>query len=247
MKRELCALKTSAGEVSYWLGRSPRRRTMEIRIKDSLEVNVSAPTHVSDKEIKAFVALKVSWILTRLKEQRQSQHVLKKRKYENGEEFLFLGRRFPLKTVATDKKQAGIDFDGRRWTVHIPQARVEQRPEVVVKKKLVEWYRLQAQEVLGGRIFHYARHMGLEPKKIVVRTQKRIWGSCHHGRQTINLNWLLILAPLDVIDYVVVHELCHFIYADHSRRFWKKVGQVMPDFRERQNWLRRHTFDMALP
>jgi predicted metal-dependent hydrolase len=89
--------------------------------------------------------------------------------------------------------------------------------------------------------------MGTEPLKIAVKTQKRIWGSCHPRTKTINLNWMLVLAPLEVIDYVVVHELSHLDVPNHSRRFWKRVSGVMPDYRRQVQWLKEHAAEMVMP
>ncbi|MCK5215931.1 MAG: M48 family metallopeptidase, partial [Candidatus Omnitrophica bacterium] len=93
----------------------------------------------------------------------------------------------------------------------------------------------------------YARLMGSWPRKIAVRTQKRIWGSCSKSQQRINLNWCLIMASLPVIDYVVVHELCHLGVANHSGRFWKKSEKIFPDHKIRKKWLRSRAGDMVMP
>jgi hypothetical protein len=89
--------------------------------------------------------------------------------------------------------------------------------------------------------------MGVEPKKIAVRTQKRLWGCCDYHTQTIHLNWQIILSPIRVIDYVVVHELCHLTVPNHSKRFWKKVEKIIPDFKRHKQWLAVNHIDMVLP
>ena len=129
--------------------------------------------------------------------------------------------------------------------ITVPRGLSESQRQEKIKEKIVKWYRAQAEEILGVRIFHYSRILGVEPKKIAIRTQKRLWGNCDYNTKTIHLNWQIILSPLKVIDYVIVHELCHLIVPDHSRRFWKKVADVMPDFKEYKKWLRVNAHEMA--
>ena len=117
----------------------------------------------------------------------------------------------------------------------------------MIKEKLIKWYRAQAEEIFGGRVFYFSRIMGLEPQKIAVKTQKRIWGSCGYHDKAISLNWQLVFAPMDVIDYVVVHELAHLDTPNHSRKFWKSVANILPDYKMRQNWLKNNRLSMKLP
>lgn len=241
------SLLTNAGLIDYSLTRSSRRRTMEISITDGLEVKVAVPRFVPQKEIQSFIKEKAEWIIRRLDEAYHVKKTIEQKQYSHGHEFLFLGKRYPLSVGPGDGRAAAIDFDGQCWNILLP---VDLDPEdhgPAIKKALTGWYRAQAEEVMGGRIFHYARLMGLEPKKVAVRSQKRIWGSCHHSSGAINLNWQLIMTPLEVIDYVVVHELAHLEVPDHSRRFWKRVEKTLPDYKTRQKWLKERALDMVLP
>ncbi|MDP2652653.1 MAG: SprT family zinc-dependent metalloprotease [Candidatus Omnitrophota bacterium] len=239
-------LTTSCGLLHYEMVRS-RRRSLQISIRDSLTVRVCAPRLLPQKEIERFLRQKAAWVFRKLGEVQERRDILAAKKYEDGSEFLFLGRPYRLAVSWNGLKTARIAFDESGWTAFLPDGTAPEKISRQIKDALVKWYRAQALEVLGGRIFHYARIMGLEPLKITVRTQKRLWGSCHHRAKSINLNWLLILAPMDVIDYVVVHELCHLKVPNHSRRFWSCVGRVLPDFRERRQWLKTNATDMVLP
>ena len=240
-------LLTKSGEIPYFLTRSPRRRTIEITVAGSADVSVKAPRYAAEKEIRDFIHEKSEWIIKKIHEIRLQQEALNKRGYENGHQFLFLGKQYPVAISEGRRKSARVSFDGRQWIVEVPKNIAGRQRQSLVKEKLIQWYRQQAEELLGSRLFHYARLMGSGPRKIAVRTQKRIWGSCSKSQQRINLNWCLIMAPLPVIDYVVVHELCHLEVANHSRRFWKKVEKIFPDYKIRQKWLRSRAGDMALP
>jgi predicted metal-dependent hydrolase len=106
-------------------------------------------------------------------------------------------------------------------------------------------YRKSAADYFTLRVQHYESIMGVQHKKIVIRDQKTRWGSCS-TTGTLSFNWRLMLAPSEVIDYVVVHELCHFRHMDHSKDFWACVESVMPDYRTHKQWLRDHGRELQL-
>ena len=96
--------------------------------------------------------------------------------------------------------------------------------------------RERAKSVLAQRTAYFARQIGGTYGRITVRDQKTRWGSCSQTGN-LNFNFRLILAPLEVLDYVVVHELCHRRQMNHSTQFWQEVAQVLPDYRKRKAWL----------
>ena len=98
-------------------------------------------------------------------------------------------------------------------------------------------YIRKAKETITKRVSYFARLMGVSYRNITIREQKTRWGSCAANGK-LNFNWLLILAPPEVLDYVVVHELCHRREMNHSQAFWKEVEKILPDYRERQKWLK---------
>lgn len=100
-------------------------------------------------------------------------------------------------------------------------------------------YRAQASEVFARKAAYYAARMGVTYNKITIRDQKTRWGSCS-GKGNLNFNWRLVLAPVPVLDYVVVHELAHRREMNHSSRFWDIVGEIMPDYQIHRRWLRDH-------
>ena len=114
--------------------------------------------------------------------------------------------------------------------------RQEKREMPEAEKK---YYRNLAREVLGARTGYYARKMGVTYGRISIREQKTRWGSCS-SEKNLNFNWKLILAPPEVLDYVVVHELCHLKEMNHSKAFWEEVGKVMPEYETHKLWLKEN-------
>ena len=209
---------------------------------------MAVPYHCPEKEIYDFITQKVRWIFSKINEARQRQDIIQSKRFVDGREFLFLGQNFRLSVnEKEDIRQARIDFNGECWRVEIPFQTTNEAKERIVRAKMTQWYRQQAAQILEERTAHYSRLMELAPQKVAIRSFKRIWGNCDYHKKIIQFNWQLILSPLQVVDYVVVHELCHLVHPNHSRRFWKTVEGHMPDFRDHRRWLRSHSITMVLP
>ena len=208
-------------------------------------MNVSVPYALPQIEVDRFLRQKARWIFQKITEIKVNRVSVRKRTFDDGGEFLFLGKSHQLRVHVKDVKKAAIGFDDTGWTISVPAGLSVTARQRAVKSKLIQWYRRQAEEILGSRVFHYSRIMNIEPKKIAVRSFKRVWGNCDYRAQKIQLNWQIVLSPIQVIDYVVVHELCHLFHPNHSKRFWKKVEGFMPDFKEHKKWLNAHMVDMV--
>ena len=122
-----------------------------------------------------------------------------------------------------------------------PQSEYTDAQRTLLEKR----YRRAASEYFPKRVQYYEQLMGVHHTRIAIRDQKTRWGSCS-SNGTLSFNWRLMLAPPHILDYVVVHELCHLIHMDHSAAFWKTVESVMPDYRECRQWLRVHGQELML-
>jgi predicted metal-dependent hydrolase len=137
-----------------------------------------------------------------------------------------------------DAEIAEIIESHREW---LAIERAKQRPRLQLDPRHVSEVeaRRAARELVAMLIDEEAPEIGVEPARVQIRDQRSRWGSCS-TRGTLSFNWRLVLAPFDVLDYVVVHELCHLREPNHSRRFWKLVEQRRPDWREQRDWLHEH-------
>lgn len=106
-------------------------------------------------------------------------------------------------------------------------------------KEEIEDYKKRLRPVLEERISYFAGRMKVDYNRITIRAQKTRWGSCS-AKGNLNFNWKLMLAPGEILDYVVVHELAHRIEMNHSPRFWQQVAQILPDYKARRNWLKEN-------
>ncbi len=134
-------------------------------------------------------------------------------------------------------------YEKQDWIEHTMQKLAEERFRMESIPKFTESemrkYILQAKEVIPQRVEYYARQMGVSYARISIRSQRTRWGSCS-GKGNLNFNCLLVLTPPEVLDYVVVHELCHLREMNHSVRFWQQVESVLPDYKVRRKWLKMH-------
>ena len=241
------SLETPFGFIPFILRRSSKRRTIQIRINEEAQVLVAAPLRLEQNKIEGFIKQKADWIIEKRGKFEEHHRRLQKRKFEHSHEFLFLGKPYRLLIEEDYVKRVHLKFDGDAWQVIVPTLSSIDERQALIKAKLIQWYRREAEEFLASRVFHYARLMGVEPKTIAVRTQKRVWGNCHYHTKTIHFNWQIIFSPKEVIDYVVVHELAHLIVPNHSANFWKNVEKILPDFKQHKEWLKKNSFDMTLP
>lgn len=201
------------------------RKTISLIVTDEARLVVRAPRHVSDGYISDLVMKKQDWINSKIDEMKRRKS-LPVKKFVQGETFLFLGRSYPL--FFGDK--LGIN-------VEITDKLVVSCGKEQVRDVLIHWYGEQAREKIGERCTWYSGITGLKPLSVKISNARKRWGSCS-SRGSLNFAWRLVMAPLSVIDYVVIHELSHLEELNHSKKFWKRVEETMPDYRIHQQWLK---------
>ncbi len=201
-----------------------RRRTVALIVNPDATLTVRAPLRTPLWFIDRFVGEHSDWIARKITDMRRQARA-GARRFESGERFLFLGRNFELSFAA--------DADGVVLTdrLVLPE---KFRPDA--RQAIADWYRRQAEAILEERLDFYARRLGYRYRSFRVSEARRRWGSCG-ANGSINLSWRLVMAPVQVIDYVVIHELTHLIVHNHSRRFWTGVAAACPAFRAHRRWL----------
>ncbi len=238
MQDPFIIVSTPCGEIPCSLVRSKKRTTLCIHIDQKLRVRVLAPQKVTQVLVESFVKNKSRWIQAKINELKQCAFSAEERSYAHGRSFLFLGKSYPLHYVPSDKRRVGIRWMSDHWQGVVPMDIDADHMEDKVRRALKRWYELEAREILASRVFNCARALGVDPLSVAVRGQKRIWGSCHYREQKIYLNWKMVMAPLHVIDYIIIHELCHLKSPDHSKKFWAFVKKACPDYKRCEQWLK---------
>lgn len=229
---------------AYEVRRSARARRLRITVGPS-GVEVVAPVRMPGREIRAFVELNRHWIANKA---AAVQRVLAAHpgpaRLHDGVRVPYLGRLVPLRVSAGRTPRPEVAYrDG--FVVGLPAAAASVEDETLIEAALSDWLRRQARIEVESLVERHGPKHGLVPRAIRIKSQKRLWGSCT-ANGTINLNWRLIFAPAPVLEYVVVHELCHLRVRNHQAAFWRLVAEVLPDYARHRRWLRERGHLLSL-
>jgi hypothetical protein len=221
------------GQLAYEVVRS-RRKTADIIVERDGSVLVRAPETVSDERIEDIIEAKRYWIYRTLAEWRDLNAARVLREYRSGEGFLYLGRSYRLLLVM-DQTEAVLLKDGRFC---LRRDLAEVGDVDAARGAFRDYYIARGRDRIGERVEYYAPKVGVAPSSVDVRDLGNRWASCSPAGD-LAFHWKCMMAPLSIIDYTVVHELCHFHQPDHTDAFWNEVDKVLPTYRERKEWLRK--------
>lgn len=227
----------TCGEVTipYEIVRS-KRRSLAIIIKPGGKMIVRVPLRISDREVNSFLLSKREWIVRMY--EKQCKTTMRGIKIQDGATIPLLGNPYLLTTISSK--------DTRR-----PTAELKKDNLVITfcdnnKYSLIDiieqWYKGMARTIITERVKIYASQMNVSYGKIAIRNQLTRWGSCS-AKGNLNFNWHLVMMPVEVLDYVVIHELAHRLEMNHSKRFWTIVENFCIDYKKRKEWLRVHGGD----
>lgn len=227
--------------------RKPYKRSIGLTLQVNGRIRVSAPKSTPLARIEAFLLANAEWIETHLQKYQTLRDSYPPKSLVEGERFLFQGRELVL--VFKEGHRARVKFaaQGNALIAEIPpQAWVRgfnpNQPHPELMEDLIAFYKREAKEILERRLAFYSEKMDLVPAAVSFRSQKTRWGSCT-SKGKISLNWRLIVAPLEVIDYVVVHELSHLRFYNHGSSFWALVGTQLSNYLELRQWLKDHQYE----
>ena len=218
--------------------KSNRRKTTALTIKRG-EVFVHIPTRLPIVIAQQFIKEKTAWIKQKL--EQQSLRMPMERDFINGEVLLFLGEKHTLQLV---EKSAPVSVLKNEQNINV-HGRLNRLSKAAIRAAIILWFKHQAAEYLSHRTHQLSIKTGLKPKSITIKTYKARWGSCGiHG--DIQFNWKLMLAPPEIIDYVIIHELCHIKQHNHSAAFWHLVEQHYPYYIMSRNWLKYNGYNLNI-
>jgi predicted metal-dependent hydrolase len=172
-----------------------------------------------------------AWVVSKKRKFEQYREEVPDREFEPGEVFPYLGEDYEL---AVERRSKADIIDGM---IRIRQSAVEQSS---VKRALENFYKREARDHLTARVNYYAGEMDVEYKKLEIRNQRTKWGSCSTSG-TLGLNWRLMMAPPEIVDYVVVHELAHLRESNHTQSFWAMVSKFDPQYQAHSRWLDKNS------
>ena len=203
-----------------------RRKSSVLQIAGN-QLQVKVPNRVRDRTIVEILEKKERWIRNKAMG-LQNQPITKEREYISGESFPLLGRHLKLKVLEGGKVGTQLIDDYLLTTVR--SSEIGDLRKSRIKTYIEKWYVKEAYKKLEEKVIKYSEIIQVSPREMKVRNYKTRWGSCDNkGRLTFNFH--LIKAPHTIVDYVVIHELCHIIQPNHSKFFWNEVAKFYPSFK----------------
>lgn len=225
-------MKMCAQDIEFTLIRS-HRKTADIVIERSGHVVVRAPNGIDDERIRQVVSDRALWVHRSLAEWEDLNASRRHSRLVQGQGFAYLGRSYRLKFV--DDADVPLLLKNGRW--ELSEAFLTGEGEAAARKAFRDFYTAKGIQIFTDRVRQLAPLVGVEPGEVAVKELGYHWASCGSGG-ALNFHWKTLMAPQSVIDYIVVHELCHLRHRDHSDAFWNEVDKVLPRYRERKEWLR---------
>lgn len=246
MQHEGKHLEFQYGEETFCVTvEKSRRKSLAISVAGDGSVKVKAPQSLSDAELLKWIKTKTAWIVRKRNEMLESSVHQETRQYLSGEKFFFLGEEYCLEIRISESRAGTVGIAEDKLVVFVKETDAEladgdagekNKYQQLMKAYFTAWYEKQAHIQIPKRVRYYANIVGESYERIFIKNQKSRWGSCSSARN-LNFNWRLMMAPITVLDYVVVHELCHLKQMNHSKEFWAEVENVLPDYKERKKWL----------
>jgi len=234
-------IHTYLGETIHVEIKYKNRKSIGISIDSFGKIEVQAPKKTPDERI--LWALEENWDLIQRKVKEKSERMKgpQKKVYENGESFLYLGETYPINIIHDVKiTQDHVVFEEEKLYVY-----VKQLDDDTYRQALKRFYYQQCKVLVEKRVSFFQSNFKTKPRSIRITDSKTTWGTCDSKLQ-LTFNWRLAMAPRDVIDYVVVHEMCHMVHLNHDRSFWRLVGKIMPDYKEKETWLSLTNWKMTV-
>lgn len=247
-----------------------KRKTICIKIEENGQVVVSVPLRVSKQCILDIVQNRADWIIEKQIEIEKRGSKKVSREIAEGSTFMYLGKEYPMHLIFQENRrnitvefrnEASDDNELNKYVSSNIGINSENKDEAFfregfivytntmdeekLKLALEKWYRAETLRIVSKKIDYYSNNFKDNVTEIRVKEQKRRWASCT-GKNAILFNWRISMARTDVLDYIVVHEMCHMDHRNHSKLFWNRVAEIMPSFREKHEWLRLNGINLYI-
>jgi predicted metal-dependent hydrolase len=232
------AKKSMSIHLSYQLIRSKKRRkTISLHIKEDGKIVIYVPYRTPQREIERFLEEGRPWIVEKMLEKEKSIREAEKA-FIPGEKFLYLGESYPLEIAESNNRKVPLTLSFGKFVL-------DKDHTTKAKDLFIEWYKREAKEKIGERVDYYSNKLQLIPKGIRITSARYRWGSCSRDNR-LSFSWRIIMAPLKIIDYILIHELVHIKEKNHSKGFWSQVESIIPDYKGHRRWLKENGHSLRL-
>lgn len=234
-------IHTYSGETIFFEIKYKNRTSIGVTIDGYGNIEVQAPKGTPDRKVIQLLETHWEQLQLKVKEMKERLQGPLEKVYDHGESFLFLGNTLPIQIFQDNTiEQDYVKFEGNQLVIYVKYPEDEK-----IKHALKRFYYQQCKALVEKSISSYQNYFKTKPRSIRITDNQKAWGTCDSKHQ-LTFNWRLAMAPLSVIDYVVVHEMCHMVHLNHDRSFWRLVGKIMPDYKEKENWLALSNWKMTV-
>lgn len=239
-KRENILQSIKYGTTTIYYSHYKQTRN-DVRITVNLinGVEVYTPKNINEEKLSQIIKQKAPWIYQKLEELSEVKATVQPKEFVSGEKLPYLGRHYRLKVHKEAISHASFRFKQGRFIAMVPSDWSQDQIQQHLEQKLIAWYHKHGLNKILERANNYQSILGVEPRSLQLKTQHKRWGTCT-PRGDIYLNWRIVMAPIRVIDYIIVHELAHLIVPEHNEQFWRTVRTTLPHYQEAKEWLRVH-------
>jgi len=217
-------------------------RAMRLRLQidsEKPELVLVIPRYALGIQIESFIKKETPWIEKHWAKALKKAKLRPKHHQKDGDIYFYFGEPLTLRLIPSVSWNPAIRVNGSMLEISLHEATTVSDGKKAIIKIIQDFYVKKAEEVIHDRLQFFNEHYKLKYKRVTFRNQKTRWGSCSSDKN-LNFNWRLIMAPIEIIDYVVVHELCHLKNMNHSAAFWRLVAEAVPDYKERRKWLKEN-------
>ncbi|MDP4180105.1 MAG: SprT family zinc-dependent metalloprotease [Bacillota bacterium] len=230
--------------IPYGITESSKAKNIRLVI-DQNGLRIVKPKRVGTGEVDRVIKEKAEWVYKHFNEFQERRAKIPVRKWESGESVLYLGEKYIISIKEHNKNTVSVGFNGVLFEMLIDSKIYGEERRVIIESAFKKWYKKAAYKIFDERLKYFCGITGMKYDSMRIKEQKTRWGSCS-GKGNLNFNWKLIMAPLWVIDYVILHEVCHLKHLNHSKDFWKMTRGYMPDYKNAQEWLKKNGITLAL-
>ncbi|EHK02250.1 hypothetical protein HRED_04989 [Candidatus Haloredivivus sp. G17] len=203
---------------------------------------MKSPISLEKDEIEEALEEKKPWILEKINRIEEESWPPKNKEFLSGEKILYRGRRYYTQVKQGD--ETNIKFGDDKFLIKSENYSENKERRKEVAKELKRWYRNKAKDKLVRRTYDLAEEVDEAPSSVEIIDYENKWGENQNG--DIRLHWRLIMAPQEIQDYVIAHELCHLEVNDHSDLFWNHLSSIIPNHQEKREWLRKNAGQLTI-
>lgn len=230
--------------IPYSLRESKKTRHIKL-VMDINGLRVVKPSLAKMEDVEKVLQSKSNWIYKHFMDFQSMKVEEYSREWESGERVLYKGKKYNIRIFPHTNNTTAINFNGKRFEIFVDEKAGESERKTLIENAFRKWYIRSAQETIKNRLDYYCKITGLTYNTLRIKEQKTRWGSCSK-KANLNFNWKLVMSPQWVIDYVIIHEICHLRYLNHSKEYWDMVSLYMPEYKKAQEWLKKNGLGLTL-